>query len=924
MPEGVSFDVLARLFAQTGVGLDHAVTALIATQVRTPEQARTVRANLDAIIGGDEDLRSRMEMAYRLLRVLGASAPSENSLSARRLGTESPHRVSLPSAVVTDDEKVVLLTASGILGDIQGQLAGSPNHLALSSQIQLVLDYLKTASEGRLNVIDLHFLDTDVFDTLMKLDEHLTDPTHGMALMRAHYVLLKLSMVRPDSQHEVSFGVPADALHHSTFNIRQDRRWNSIQASDIPVAYRRPFFDTVNEGIRTVRISFPFVRSASVEHPISDIVMFRCQHNNARGQHKGGIRWIQTEGEVDIEKIAREEVGSVVVLATGMTDKTAALGIPYGGGKGGVIAPKDLSLGEQIRLFFMLGYFLADDVGPLKDIPAPDMDTRGYHMNAFRAGFEARHGVSAPGVVTGKTVDNDGLEGRDEATALGGFYIADRILTHDRGLSWSDINVVVEGYGNAGQHAARLANEVGARVIAISDSRSMLFNPDGISQERLSYHAAQKLAAERHGEKYYLNAMPEDLAAGSHLASNREVWRQKATVIFAAAKEETVGEEQVEMIHSLYGEGDDPRFNPILIELANDPTTAQADELINQRRVVTAVPDSLANSGGVGVSYFEWQRAFGLGPKNRAEVREALKAIILTAYLKIKRIAEKKGVSLRGAALIKAQEEVYAAMAHQIGWPAIIREGAELQEVHFFIANQAQSQESSHATGVDKPSGLPLNVRWESAGRLLSLLEQKYASRYDERRVTIEALRSFIGDRVRQERQQTILAQFPGNLTWNQVHHIIEAVLAELAHVRVTDPNSPLLVTRSAPTSAPSSASSGDAPSGSVGSTSMGGAAEVAEVVSTGEDGPRAQSALRIADQGGDSIYATEGATALKIMDGPVLTQAPVPLHIVSHSDDGVDVVEAGALHQIESGAGARARNVPVRGAMLRHGLLIR
>ncbi|OVE74789.1 glutamate dehydrogenase, partial [archaeon D22] len=296
---------------------------------------------------------------------------------------------------------------------------------------------------------------------------------------------------------------------------------------------------------------------------------FRSQHNRSRGPTKGGIRF---HPSVTLEE--------VMALSTWMTFKNAVVGIPYGGGKGGVICnPKDLSVGELERV--SRGYIRAIStmVGPKKDIPAPDVYTNANVMAWMLDEYEKLTGESNPGVITGKPIELGGSLGRDRATALGAFYTIQKLCETNEKVCTNN-NIAIQGFGNAGHFLAQFLHDAGHRIVAISDSKGGIYNPNGFDPMEV-YHF-------KHNNKT-LVGFP-----GTKKITNEQLLELDVDVLIPAALENQITKKNAHLIKAEY-----------VVEVANGPITPDADEILDKNGV-KVIPDILANSGGVAVSYFEW------------------------------------------------------------------------------------------------------------------------------------------------------------------------------------------------------------------------------------------------------------------------------------------------------------------------------
>jgi glutamate dehydrogenase (NAD(P)+) len=294
---------------------------------------------------------------------------------------------------------------------------------------------------------------------------------------------------------------------------------------------------------------------------------YRVQHNNARGPFKGGIRF---HPEVNLDEVK--------ALAFWMSLKTATADIPLGGGKGGItINPKELSKEEIEELSRKYVQAFYKVIGPQVDIPAPDVYTTPEIMAWMRDEYEKLVGEKAPGVITGKPIEAGGSLVRDIATALGGVYVLEEAM---KKVGLEEKNVAIQGFGNAGMNAAKLLAERGFNIVAVSDSKGGIFNVNGLSVEELI-----KVKSETGSVVNYSDA---------EKISNAELLELDVAVLVPSALANVINAENAGNVKA-----------KIVVELANGPTTSEADEILHSNKVLV-LPDILANAGGVTVSYFEW------------------------------------------------------------------------------------------------------------------------------------------------------------------------------------------------------------------------------------------------------------------------------------------------------------------------------
>ncbi len=358
---------------------------------------------------------------------------------------------------------------------------------------------------------------------------------------------------------------------------------------------------------------------------------FRIQYNTARGPAKGGIRWHP-----------QETIDTVRALAAWMTWKTSVVDIPLGGGKGGVICnPKELSEGEKERLARAYIRALAPSLGVTRDVPAPDVYTTPQIMAWMMDEYETILGENHPGVITGKPIVLGGSKGRNDATARGGIYVT-REAAATYAISLAGGTMAVQGFGNAGQYAAILGEQIlGLKLVAASDSRGGVYNPNGISAAALVDYK-QKSGA--------LKGFPDATEI-----DNDELLGLEITVLFPAALENLIRQDNAANLKC-----------KICCELANGPTTPEADRILDEKGIVV-LPDFLANAGGVTVSYFEQvQNAYNLYWEIQ-EVHWRLDKKMTRAFHEVYEMSRSRGIHLREAAYLVAIARVAEACKLR-GW----------------------------------------------------------------------------------------------------------------------------------------------------------------------------------------------------------------------------------------------------------------
>jgi len=348
---------------------------------------------------------------------------------------------------------------------------------------------------------------------------------------------------------------------------------------------------------------------------------YRVQHNIARGPAKGGIRY---HPQVSLDEVK--------ALASWMTWKCATVGIPYGGGKGGVICdPKSLSRGELERLTRRFAFEIAPIIGPDSDIPAPDVYTDEQTMAWIMDTISMVRGHTELGVVTGKPIALGGSQGRSEATARGCLY-ALREACRVKGISLKGARVAVHGFGNAGANIARLVAADGAVVVALCDSRSGVFSESGIDANTALRHKAQTKA---------LQGLPN-----TKEISTDEVLGVDCDILLPSSLENLITLETVGRVKA-----------KIVAELANGPTTPGADRIFDEAGVFL-VPDILANAGGVTVSYYEWVQDLYSYFWSEGEINNRLEQTMRAAFQSVHEKALKYDTDMRTGAYILAVERV--------------------------------------------------------------------------------------------------------------------------------------------------------------------------------------------------------------------------------------------------------------------------
>ncbi len=355
---------------------------------------------------------------------------------------------------------------------------------------------------------------------------------------------------------------------------------------------------------------------------------YRVQFNNARGPFKGGIRFHPGA-----------DLNEVKALAALMAVKCAVVGIPLGGAKGGVtIDPKKYSAKDLELVSRAWARAMAPVIGVDKDIPAPDVYTNGAIMSYILDEFETIVGHCEPGLITGKPLELGGSLGRNIATAQGGVYVLEE-LVRDLGLNIKDLKIAIQGFGNAGYTAASILHKMGAKIVAVSDSSGGLYDANGLDPEEINRFK------EESGK-----GMIEFKKDGQTQITNIELLEVSCDVLVPAALDNQITVENAANVKA-----------KIILELANGPTSAGADEILFKAGV-TLVPDVLANAGGVTVSYFEWVQNRAGFYWSEEDVLGKLKDIITRSYRDTYVLAKEKGVDLRLGAFSLGIKRIMDAM----------------------------------------------------------------------------------------------------------------------------------------------------------------------------------------------------------------------------------------------------------------------
>jgi glutamate dehydrogenase (NAD(P)+) len=383
-------------------------------------------------------------------------------------------------------------------------------------------------------------------------------------------------------------------------------------ADDVRVVFWTPY--------REVTVQIPVRLADGKVHVFSG---YRIQHNGARGPYKGGIRF---HPEVDIDEVR--------ALASLMTWKTAVAGVPFGGAKGGVNCPAgDLEQSELQKIARSFMDKIEKVLGPTRDIPAPDVNTNAQTMAWLMDEYGKLHGHT-PAICTGKPISLEGSYGREAATGRGCVYMFREAAPH-LGLSPADTTFAIQGYGNVGSWAARIMQQLGARMVAVSDASGAIRSDAGIDANRLYEHISGGGRITDFAGAETIN--PEDLVA------------VPCDVFIPAALGGMIHEQNADRMQC-----------KVLVEGANSPTTPVADRILRDKGVYV-IPDVMANAGGVVVSYFEWVQNLQHFRWDEREVNDKLGTVMRRAYREVSARAKEEGLDLREAAYLVGIERVVEA-----------------------------------------------------------------------------------------------------------------------------------------------------------------------------------------------------------------------------------------------------------------------
>ena len=414
------------------------------------------------------------------------------------------------------------------------------------------------------------------------------------------------------------------------FKISQEQLDNAAEIMDLD----KEAHAILREPMRTLTVSIPAkMRDGSTKL----FTGFRVQYNDARGPCKGGIRYHP-----------EENIDTVKALGAWMTWKCSLANIPYGGAKGGIICdPKSMNSVEIENLSRAYIRSIGRFIGPDRDIPAPDVYTTPQIMAWMMDEYSKMVGHNAPGLITGKPLEVGGSEGRGDATAKGGMFVL-REAAKAMKMNIKDMKIAIQGFGNAGMFALELSQQLGAKVVAISDSKGGIYSESGLDSKKLSDAKAKTGSVQGYAK------------AGAQKITNEKLLELDVDVLIPAALENQITAQNADAIKA-----------KLVLELANGPVTPDADAILFEKGILD-LPDFLVNSGGVVVSYFEWVQNIGGYYWDRDDVYAKLDRIMTRSFKSVtdtqKEYAGKgKKISPRMAAYIVAVSRVAAAMKAR-GW----------------------------------------------------------------------------------------------------------------------------------------------------------------------------------------------------------------------------------------------------------------
>ncbi|HEX4922627.1 MAG TPA: Glu/Leu/Phe/Val dehydrogenase [Bdellovibrionales bacterium] len=361
------------------------------------------------------------------------------------------------------------------------------------------------------------------------------------------------------------------------------------------------------------------------DHSVKVFTGYRVQHNQTLGPWKGGIRYH--------ESVTLSEVAGLAML---MTFKNSLVQLPLGGAKGGItVDPTKLSRTEKQNMTRRYTSEISNFIGPEIDVPAPDVGTDAQTMAWIMDTYSQEKGYAVPAVVTGKPLEIGGSLGREGATGRGAIYCMEE-MCNKVGLKVSNLTVAIQGFGNVGTFAAQCGNELGAKVIAVSDVSGGIYNQKGLDIQKLLAHYKAKRTFEGF--------------EGCERITNEDLLAMKVDVLIPAALDGVINKTNANAVQAKY-----------IVEGANGPISNEAEEILNKKGVLI-VPDILANSGGVIVSYFEWVQDMSSYFWSEEEVNQKLRQMMVPAFNHVWKLKEEKQIPMRLAAMAASVARLQKAM----------------------------------------------------------------------------------------------------------------------------------------------------------------------------------------------------------------------------------------------------------------------
>ncbi len=520
-----------------------------------------------------------------------------------------------------------------LIHELLGEATNPPFAIEAVDRLSAGLDRLANGSTD-LVLLDLMLPDSEGLDTFYRVQSQTSADLPIVVLTGVSDVTLGAKAVEDGAQDyliksQINSEILSRSLRYALQRTRaREAEWSSpmfrlAQRQLLKAAQLMGLDDNIRQRLlfpqRTLVVTFPFRRDKYQQ--VETVFGYRVQHVVTMGPTKGGLRYHQ-----DVT------LGEVSALAMWMTWKCALMKLPFGGAKGGVrIDPTELSGHELQRLTRRYTSEVLGMIGPNRDIPAPDMGTDERVMAWIMDTYSQQAGYTVPEVVTGKPVVLGGSLGRREATGRGLVYLVEESAQH-LGIELRGATAVVQGFGNVGTAVARFLEQLGVRIIGVSDATAAIVNPDGFSVESLLEYTRKHR---------FLKGYPEgDTMDGA------ELLELECDILVPAALENQITSENASRVKCR-----------LLAEGANGPTTLEADDILTGRGVFI-LPDILANAGGVTVSYFEWVQDTQNYTWTLEQINQRLRSIVTAAFHRALQRATRDNTDMRTAALIEGVQRV--------------------------------------------------------------------------------------------------------------------------------------------------------------------------------------------------------------------------------------------------------------------------